>query len=468
MTEPLWRADELMAAARGRADGELPPAITGISIDSRSIGPGELFVALTDMRDGHEFVTAAFAKGAAASLVKDSYQRRDGDGTLIRVADPLQALEAIGRAARARTRAKIVAVTGSVGKTTTKEMLRAALGRCGVVHAAERSFNNHWGVPLTLARMPAACDYGVLEIGMNHAGEISPLSRMVRPDVAVVTTIEPVHLGHFPSVEAIADAKAEIFDGMTAGAIAVLNRDNAYFARLAAAARAKGLEVMACGKHAEAEARLLDYDLADTHSQARVSIGGRTITYSLGAPGRHIVQNSLLALAAVDVIGADVERAAEAFADLAAPKGRGQQLNLIGPRGPVLLIDESYNASPVAVRAALAVLSRVPRTTHPRRIAVLGDMRELGDAADALHAGLAPDVEAADVDRLHAVGPHMLRLHERVSTDRRGAWAATSRELIAPLLADIRPGDVIMVKGSLGTNMAPLVEALVSHFGPAA
>ncbi len=466
MPEPLWTWEALIAAAGGAADGAPPAHITGVSIDTRTLEPGDLFVALKDRRDGHEFVTSAFKAGAAAALVAERYPRHPDDGALLRVGDPLEALTGIGRTARARLSpdARIVAVTGSAGKTGTKEMLRACLARLGPTHASEKSYNNHWGVPLTLARMPAGTAFGVFEIGMNHAGEITPLTRLVRPHVAIITTVGPVHLEFFPSVEAIADAKAEIFSGLEPGGTAVVNRDNPHFERLSARARGKGAAVISFGRNPAADLRCTKIELHPASCDVTVEIAGRPLRYSVGLPGEHIAANSLAVVAALHALGVDVGAAVAALARLDAPSGRGRRVTLPAPGGAILLIDESYNANPASMRAALATLALVPRDEYPRRVAVLGDMLELGAGARDLHLGLKQAVDAAGVDLVFAVGPNMQALFEAIEPARRGCWAESSGDLAAPLLDALRAGDAVMVKGSFGTRMAPLVEAVALKY----
>jgi UDP-N-acetylmuramoyl-tripeptide--D-alanyl-D-alanine ligase len=470
MSEPLWTFDALVAAAGGSADGRAEIPIGGFSIDTRSLQPGEVFVALKDQRDGHEFVPTAFKNGAAAALVSRSYRRQPGDGALIRVEDTLKGLEGIGRAARTRLSpaARVIAVTGSVGKTGTKEMLRACLSRLGSTHAADKSFNNHWGVPLTLARMPADTKFGVFEIGMNHKGEITPLTQLVRPHVAIVTTVEPVHLAYFASVEEIAEAKAEIFSGLDSGGIAVINRDNPHFALLERRAREAGAEVVAFGRHGEADVRAERIDLQADGTDVLARAGVEEFAYRLGAPGAHLAQNSLAVVAALRAAGVDVARAIGALADTRAPAGRGARLEIAVPGGRVLLIDESYNANPASMRSALAAMATVPRTGFARRIAVLGDMLELGKDAPRLHAELSEAVDAAGTDLVFASGPNMAHLFAALPPARRGGWAETSEGLKEPLLGAVRAGDAVMVKGSLGSRMAPLVEAVRRKFEPAA
>ena len=462
MTRPLWRFDAAVAAAGGEASQTDVPDLTGVSIDSRTIAPGALFVAIRgDRLDGHNYVQAAFESGAGAAIVAKDWDGSDAGGPLIRVDDTLAALNGLGRAARDRSGAKVIAVTGSVGKTGSKEALRLSLAPSGSVHASEKSFNNQWGVPLSLSLMPEDTRYCVSEIGMNHAGEIVPLTKMVRPHVAIVTTVAPVHLEFFASVEDIAEAKAEIFQGLEPGGTAILNRDNAYFELLARRARECGAgSIIGFGRHIEADARLVEETLGIDGSEVTAEICGEALTYRLGAPGAHIVSNSLAVLAAIRTAGANLRDGAAALANLTAPKGRGERI----VAGRTLLIDESYNANPASMRAALDGLGKTPRTDHPRRIAVLGDMLELGEEGANLHRDLAQAVDAADVDVVFACGPQMAALFEALPEGRRGAWRETSEELEKVLLSGVSEGDVVMVKGSLGSRMGPLVEALRTRF----
>ena len=458
--KPLWSARTLAGVCDGVVDGPLPAAITGISIDTRTIAPGDLFVALKDQRDGHDFVSAAFKAGAAAALVTKSYKRQAGDGALIKVDDPLRALEDSGRIARFRTDAKIVAVTGSVGKTGTKEMLRLCLARAGRTHASEKSYNNHWGVPLSLARMPVETHFGIFEIGMNRAGEIGPLARMVAPDVGLITTVEAVHLAHFHSITEIAEAKAELLTGLSSGGIAILNRDNPFFDLLSSRADERSLRIIAFGTHKDADVRLDTEDLGSDGSHVTAHVHGRPISYRVGAPGRHYVMNSLAVIAAIDALGADLEACVQALADISAPAGRGARTEIALTVGKLLLIDESYNANPASMAAALANLGAVPRTAFARRVAVIGDMRELGAEAGTLHRNLKGAIQAAKVDLVFACGEHMRALYETLPDTQRGACTRTSLELVPLLAARLAPGDAVMIKGSLGTNMAPLVKTV--------
>jgi UDP-N-acetylmuramoyl-tripeptide--D-alanyl-D-alanine ligase len=469
MPAVLWAYDDLVRAAAGRADGRPTAPITGFSIDTRDMKPGDVFVALTAQRDGHEFVAAAFAAGAAGALVSESYERRPGDGALIRVADTLTGLEGIGRAARARLSAdaRVIAVTGSAGKTGTKEMLRASFAACGRVHASEKSYNNHWGVPLTLARMPAGTQFGVFEIGMNHPGEITPLTRMVRPHAAIVTTVEPVHLAFFSSVEAIAEAKAEIFLGLEPGGAAVLNRDNPYYELLAKRAVEANARIVSFGRNEAADVRLLKLVPGDEGSDLVVSVRGREVAYRVGAPGAHIAQNSLAVVAALATFGADLGTALASLAGVKAAPGRGARIVLQAPGGEALLIDESYNANPASMRAAIAGLGAIPRARFARRIVVLGDMLELGEEAIRLHEGLKDAIDASGADLVFASGPNMAHLYAALDGAKKGAWSETPDGIREALLAAVSPGDIVMIKGSLGSRMAPLVEAVKAHFAGA-
>lgn len=458
-----WTAAEAVAATGGRLTGPAEWQAVGVSIDSRSVKPGELFVALEGPSfDGHDYIAAALERGAVAALVHRRPQALAADAPLLTVEDTLAGLTRLGLAGRARSRARFVGVTGSVGKTGSKEALRLALSTQAETYANEGSLNNHWGVPLSLARLPREVPLGVFELGMNHPGELGPLSRMVHPDVVVITTIEPAHVEFFDSIEAIADAKAEIFEGMNSSGIAVLNQDNAQYERLADHARRHGIaRILGFGEQSGADIRLLDCRLEAMSSEVRVEILGRRLDYRLGAPGRHWVQNSLGVLGAVAALDLDIGLAAGALAALSPPKGRGQRRQISLPGGTLELIDESYNASPAAMRAAFAVLARAEPGPKGRRIAVLGDMRELGDQAPALHADLAPAIVAAGIDLVLTCGPQMKFLQAALPASRRGAQAEDSQALIPAVLGELRPGDVVLVKGSLGTKMAPIIEAML-------
>jgi UDP-N-acetylmuramoyl-tripeptide--D-alanyl-D-alanine ligase len=461
----------MIAAMRAQGEGLLPVSVPGISMDSRSLVLGEAFFAITgDARDGHEFVAAALKAGAGLAVVAASMRAQMPKAApLLVVPDVLESLRDLARAARVRTKARVIGVTGSVGKTSTKEALRLALSAIGGTHASAASYNNHWGVPLSLARCPAGARFAVFEMGMSHAGEIEPLTRIVRPHVAIITTIEPVHLEFFASLEAIADAKAEIFLGLELDGAAVINRDNAHFARLERAAKNAGVKrVVSFGEHEKADARLVKCALQAENSTVQARILGTDVTYKIGAPGRHLVLNSLAVLAAAVLAGGDLARAALALAGLAPATGRGVRITLDLPGGSALLIDESYNANPASMRAALALLGQAPIGSRGRRIAVLGDMLELGGQGAALHRALAEAIAANAIDLVFCSGPLMQDLWQALPSERRGGYAVSSAELEADVLTAIRAGDAVMVKGSLGSKMGPIVQALARQYSRAA
>ncbi|WP_075217157.1 UDP-N-acetylmuramoylalanyl-D-glutamyl-2,6-diaminopimelate--D-alanyl-D-alanine ligase [Mongoliimonas terrestris] len=464
----LWPKSEFLEALGGEMIGALTVPINGVSIDSRTVEPGDAFFAIAgDRFDGHDFVEEALRRGAAVAVVSDERALTYPTEAvpLLVVDDVLDGLRRLAAAARARSDARIVAVTGSVGKTSTKEALRFALGADGPVHASVASFNNHWGVPLTLSRLSRTARYGVFEIGMNHAGEITPLTRLVRPHVAIVTTVAAVHLEHFDTVEGIARAKAEIVEGLEPGGTAVLNRDNPHFPLIEAAARAHGAAVIGFGADAAAEARLIKCMLHEVCSTVTADILGEEITYKIGAPGRHLVDNSLAVLAAAKLVGADLVRAGLALQRLEQPKGRGKRHRLRTAGGTAVLIDESYNANPTSVAAAVALLGQTSLGTLGRRIAVLGDMLELGPEGPDLHAGLLGALTEAKVDKAYLCGPLMKSLWQALPRGMRGAYAETSAGLEATLLDDVRTGDAVMIKGSFGSRMGPLVDALIKRNG---
>ncbi|MCJ7788176.1 MAG: UDP-N-acetylmuramoylalanyl-D-glutamyl-2,6-diaminopimelate--D-alanyl-D-alanine ligase [Methyloceanibacter sp.] len=465
MAEPLWTLAEIVAATGGKCLGASDTQVTGFSIDSRNLAANEGFVAIRGPnRDGHAFVAAALEQGAACAIVDDTFPLGDEE-RLVRVGDTLAALNDLGRAARARAgNTVVIAVTGSAGKTGTKEALKLALAPSGSVHASAKSFNNHWGVPLSLANMPRDTRFGVFEAGMNHAGEIHALTQLIRPAIAIVTTIAPVHLGFFRSIEEIADAKAEIFDGLEPGGTAILNRDNPHYERLARRACDRGAKIVSFGEAKEADARAVSVELGPDGSQVGADIMGETVSYRLGAPGRHLVQNSLAVLAAAKLAGADLPLAARSLANLHAQAGRGARNVIATKDGAVALIDESYNANPASMRAALATLGLTPRAEYKRRVAVLGDMLELGPEGAKLHESLAEYIDGAGVDVVFACGELMGSLYQALPAGRRGAYAKTAEELAPMLMEAVGPGDVIMVKGSLGSRMAPLIEALKRRF----
>ena len=470
MTEPLWTLDAMAAAMGAARAGALPQHVPGLSIDTRTLLPGEAFFAIQgENRDGHEFVDAALKAGAGLAVVaREKQSAMPKDAPLVVVEDVLGALNDLAKASRARSHAEIIAVTGSVGKTSTKEALRLVLGRQGETHASAASYNNHWGVPLSLALMAQSAKFGVFEIGMNHAGEITPLVKLVRPHVAMITTIAPVHLEFFGTLDAIADAKAEIFLGVEKDGAAVINADVPQFARLKSAAQAAGIDrIVSFGERADAEARLVKVSLQADTSTVQAHILGHDVTYKLGAPGRHMVDNSLGILAASHLLGADLALAALSLADLRAPAGRGQRISIDVPGGSLLLIDESYNANPSSMRAALALLGQVPMRGLGRRIAVLGDMLELGPDGAKLHARLSDAVLANAVDLVYCSGPLMKSLWDALPSERRGGYADNSAALEPDVLSAITAGDAVMVKGSLGSRMGRIVKALQQRYARA-
>ena len=457
----LWTSAEIAEAVGGRAPA--PFVASGVSIDSRTLARGDLFVALKGVRDGHDFVADALRKGAAGALVSRDPPEVAGDPRLIRVEDTLAALTALGRAGRARARAMVIAVTGSVGKTGTKEALRHVLARQGGCHAAAASHNNALGVPLTLARLPHDVPHAAIEIGMNRPGEIAPLARLVSPHVAIITTVEAVHIQFFPDEEAIADEKAAIMQGVVAGGAVVLNRDNRHFPRLLSHARQLGLaRILTFGTDPRADIRLLDWRAEGFGGRARARLLGQEIAFRLAAPGRHAAQNALAVLAAVFAAGADPFRAAEDLADLAPAPGRGRRVAIRFGEGEAILIDDSYNASPPSMRAAFAVLGEV---LAARRVAVLGDMLELGERAEDEHRALAQAAVQARIDLVFCCGPLMRHLYQALPMRMRGAHAADAEALVPLLQGALQAGDVILVKGSLGSRMGRIVEALTRGVG---
>ncbi|MCC0039437.1 MAG: UDP-N-acetylmuramoylalanyl-D-glutamyl-2,6-diaminopimelate--D-alanyl-D-alanine ligase [Brucellaceae bacterium] len=467
----LWDTQALVAATGGRPLGKLPDTIGGISIDTRTLEPGDAFFAIKgDRFDGHNFATAAMAAGAGLMVVAEEKLPSLGrlSMPMIVVADVLKALEKVGAAARKRSKAKIIAVTGSAGKTTTKEMLRVALGAAGKVHAADKSFNNHWGVPLTLARLPADSDFAVFEIGMNHPGEIRPLVKLVRPHVAIITLIAPAHLGHFKSLEEIAQAKAEIFEGVEPGGHAVVNRDDPRWKLLEAAAKSAGIaNIHGFGANARANFKLLSCDLAGDHSDFTARIAGKEVSGRIGAPGRHIVQNALAVLGTAKLAGADVAKAASALAGFTAERGRGKRHVLAHKDGEIVLIDESYNANPVSMKAALELLASAPKGEKARRIAVLGDMLELGQHSAKFHTALAQNVVAAEPDIVLLAGKETAALAAALPPAISSEYREDTDALKPLLLKMLKGGDTVMIKSSNGVGFSRLVEAVTDKF-PAA
>jgi UDP-N-acetylmuramoyl-tripeptide--D-alanyl-D-alanine ligase len=454
----LWTSDEIAAATGGTTSGAFE--VTGVTFDSREVQPGDLFVAMPGtVHDGHRFVEGAFAAGAAGAIVSQAVS-----GPHVLVDDTFAALQALGRASRERSRAIIVGVTGSVGKTSTKEALYAALdrNRPGRVHRSVKSYNNHTGVPLSLARMPRNAEFAVLEMGMNNAGEIAALVRQVRPHVALITAIAPAHIENLGSEEAIADAKGEIFEGLEAHGVAIIPNDTPQRDRLVKAARRHAERIITFGSG--------DADVHAVHAVSAESGGSlisaalleRELTFTISQRGEHWVSNALAVLAAVEAIGADVALAGLALADLGGLKGRGERHVVRIDGGELLLIDESYNANPASMAATLKSLGA--ERDVARRIALLGPMRELGEHGDALHAGLAPAVLAAKVDRLILIGDEMRPLDEalgdRVPVDR----VDSVEDAMDALMRIVRPGDAVLVKASNSVGLAKLVERVAGGF----
>ncbi len=461
----LWQISDAISAMEAQCVRVSEGAIRGISIDSRTVQQDDLFFAiLGDQLDGHNYVENALAQGACAAVVSRPVAGVDPE-KLLKVEDTLEALNKLGIAARARSEAKVIAITGSVGKTGTKEALRLALAKSGKTHAAVASFNNHWGVPLTLARWSRESDFGVFEIGMNHANEITPLVKMVRPHIAIITNVAPVHLMYFSSVDEIAKAKAEIFDGLEPGGTAILNRDNSYYDYLTGAARQAGVaKIISVGEHKDAMVRLVNCDLYGDKSRVSVDLMGQSITYDVGAPGKHLVVNSLSVLAAVKQAGGNVELAAAALQDWMAPVGRGAQHGLKIGEDSAVLIDETFNANPTSMRAALATLASVRPHGNGRRIAVIGDMLELGEISIEAHRDLLQPLLDAKVDQVFAAGAHMRALWDDIPEELKGAYAPDAISLEKNLVAAVQSGDVVMIKGSKGSKLGPLVDALLTYF----
>ena len=461
----LWTSAQAVAATGGNIRGNW--SADGVSIDSRSLQRGDLFIALQAARDGHDFVAQALDNGAAAAVVSRRPQGVAADAPLLLVPNVLAALTALGQAARARCNAQVVAVTGSVGKTSTKEMLRAVLRRQGRTHASVASYNNHWGVPLTLARMPANTEFAVFEIGMNHPGEIAPLSRMVRPHIAIVTTIAAAHLEAFDDIDAIAHEKAAVFQGLMPEGCAVIHADLPTSPILRAAAQNHAQAVLSFGSSAEAAYRLQDLQVGAATTRATFAHQGRMQSFDLAALGRHFAENALAVIATCQQLNLPHTTITAGLGDWLPVAGRGARqtvgLDVARPDATFEVIDEAYNANPTSLSAALAVLAEIaPAPAGGRRIAYLGDMKELGPQAAAMHAAIAQDPNVAAIASLHTVGPLMRHLHDALPVEKRGRWAATSAEMIRAIGADLRAGDVVLIKGSLSMAMGRVVDALAN------
>lgn len=445
----LWTATDAAAATGGQAQGDW--AVSGISIDTRTIQPGDLFVALKDVRDGHDFVAQALEKGASAALVSRIPDGVAADAPLLIVPDVLAGLEALGRAGRARMSGKVIAITGSVGKTSTKEMARDALTGQGRIHAAEASYNNHWGVPLTLARMPADTDFAIIEIGMNHPGEIAPLSRMARPHVAMITTVAAAHLEAFGAIDGIAREKGAVFEGLQSIGHAIIPEDLTVTQILRDCADQAGAIVVGFGR--DGMAKLLQAKVDDGALRCRARVAGETFDFTLKTTGTHFALNAVGVLAALAAAGADVKNAAAALANWLPPKGRGAVEDL----GGVRLIDDAYNANPTSLLAGLVTLAGLE---GGRRVAILGDMLELGEAEVAMHRDIAADPVIAQIDLIHSAGPLMRNLHDALPQDKRGHWAESAADLAAMAEKLVAPGDIVLVKGSKSSKISTVVDAL--------
>ncbi|TVP71802.1 MAG: UDP-N-acetylmuramoyl-tripeptide--D-alanyl-D-alanine ligase [Rhodobacteraceae bacterium] len=461
----LWTASDAARATGGQVTCDW--VAQGISIDTRSLQPGDLFIALKAARDGHEFVTQALEKGAAAALVSYRPPGVAADAPLLIVADVMEALAALGAAGRARARAKVIAVTGSAGKTSTKEMLREMLADFGRTHAAEASFNNHWGVPITLARLDPDADFAVIEIGMNHPGEIAPLAKMARPHVALITTIAPAHLEAFDDIDGIAHEKASIFSGLEGNAHAVYPADLPTSPILDAAAKASGASCLPFGAHAE-QVRLHDMTQTDAALVMRAQVGQLRLAVRLANSGAHFGMNALACLAVAEALGLDLPRAALGLGRWQPPAGRGQRQRItLDPVEDLsfTLIDDAFNANPASLEAALRMLvgltlGQGAGSRPPRRIAILGDMLELGPQEHALHAAIADLPVMAEIDLVHCVGPRMAALHERLPARKRGKHVAQVDELLEHSKNLVSPGDIILVKGSKSSFVSRMVERL--------
>ena len=463
-TPPLWTSAEIESAVGGRLSGD-PFEVSGITYNSREIVAGDLFLALKGARDGHEFASAAFAAGAAGAIT----ERPVAGGPSVVVADTLRALEALGVASRERSpQVRRGAVTGSVGKTSVTQAIKAGLDLAGPAHASIKSYNNHIGVPLTLARMPRSTARAVFEIGMNAPGEIAPLSKMVRPHAACVTTVGPVHIEAFANGEAgVAAEKASIFEGLAPGDVAVLNGEVDFAVVLDAAARKAGARLATFGTAAGHDARLVDFRPDDGGARVKAEFYGRPLDFTLRQSGFHWGLNSLCVLLMLDALDVPLDTGLAALADFQPLAGRGQTAVIKAAGGAFTLIDESYNANPLSMAAGFRSLGAKPVSPGARRVVVLTDMLELGDQSRALHEGLAGPIAAAGLDLVHTAGPEMKRLHDALPPERRGLWRETAAELAAEAAVLVAPGDIVMVKGSNGSKAALVAKALAALGGAA-
>ncbi len=464
----LWTAKEAVAATGGLS--AIDWDCSGVSIDTRTLQKGDLFVALKAARDGHDFVAQALEKGAAAALVSHIPEGVEPDAPLLIVKDVLTGLEDLGKAARARVAGKVVAVTGSVGKTSTKEMLRKVLSGQGKTHAAEASYNNHWGVPLTLARMPRDTEFAVIEIGMNHPGEIAPLAKMARPHVAMVTTVAPAHLAAFESLEGIAREKASIFEGLEAGGTAIFNGDLEVSDVLAKAANKAAEVCVSFGEMDDATARLSEVKIGDKATTAQATLANETCLFKVPVPGRHYAKNGIGALAVAEALDLDLAIAVSDLGQWEPGAGRGLReviaLDSVESQLTIELIDDAYNANPASLAASLEVLAAadvtdgIGRIKSGRRVAYLGDMKELGASEEELHRAVATYPSLQEIDVVHCIGPLMQSLYEALPAEKQGRWTETAAEMVEGLARDLDAGDVVLAKGSLSMGVGRVVDAI--------
>jgi len=473
---PLWRAEEIIAATHAilPAEAERDWVANGVSIDSRTLAYEDLFIAIKGAQlDGHDYIKQAFEAGACAVLAAAHVDLSHADlsahneSRILRVPDTLIALQTLGAAARARMKGKVVAVTGSVGKTTIKEGLRAALDSSGATHASQASYNNLWGVPLSLARMPEATEFGIFEIGMNHAGEITPLVEQVQPDIALITNIAPAHIAHFENLGGIAAAKAEIFTNFANSAsnmkIALLPADSEWFDYLQSEAKKAGAKrIVSFGEGKQADSRAISVKLHADCSCMSANILGQAVALRIGLPGKHMVINSLSILAVVHLLNADIALAALALGKMEGLAGRGRRHDIHFANGTCTLIDESYNANPASMTFALKILGQSAPDGTGRRIAVLGDMKELGKQSADLHRALGKHIQTNDIDLVFTLGSSMRHLHDNLPSDCAGLHTDKLDALIDGLVSEIQDRDIVMVKGSNSMQLSKLVEALLA------
>ncbi|WP_420549793.1 UDP-N-acetylmuramoyl-tripeptide--D-alanyl-D-alanine ligase [Curvivirga sp.] len=466
MNIPLWTSSEAETFTSGKNTAQWEAH--SVSIDSRKVEKNGLFIAIQGPNnDGHDYISMAQEKGAAAAVIAESKIGDFKDCTLplLIVTDTTQALYDLAAGARFRTKAKVIAITGSVGKTGTKEGLRCAFSALGKTHATEGNLNNEYGLPLTMSRMPADTDFAILEIGMNHAEEIRPLSKLAKPDLAIITTVAPVHLEFFHGIQGIADAKAEIFDGLGEDGICLLPREHALFHHLRARARDTGVafeNVLSFGKHEDATYRQIDTEFKTTSTDVTCLYKKHCESFSIQMPGDHWATNSLCILGAVDILGEDVTKALNGLKNWKPSKGRGQRHIIpLEDNGTAILVDESYNASPPAMKAAFKVLADMP-IKHGKRIAILGDMLELGETGSSLHIALAKELESRHIDAVYCCGPLMGEMYKALPTSMQRLHAKDSSTLFDAVLSDLEDGDILLIKGSLGSKMVPVADAFIA------